>query len=488
MADGGGYRSGALRAVFGLTGVRLSSRLFGMLRLVVVADLLGPSEIGVFAVSLTALSTLDVFSEIGVRKALVQKQGDIRPYLDVAWSVQLLRGVAVSGLLFSTAPLVAAWFRAPAAVEVLQLMAIAPLLRGAMSPRVVQLDRELMVGRLAVLELGATAIDVVLSIGLLLVFEPTVLALVWSRVAMTVYMLIVSFLLMPHAPKLSFRRDRVSELMGFGVWVFVSAVVAFILTRGGDFVVGRVLTTRELGIYTLATQLAIMPLLEVAQVVGRVTFPVYSKLQGDLGRLARAFCQSFLLVAATVIGGASLIAGAAPELVAVWLDAEWGPAATLAPWLVVWGACRALGAMNSNLFMAVGQPRLASRYQLLMLAVFAVVIYPGAAIWGLNGVGAALAVVGLTGQAFRYRETAKVLRIRLRALLALSVVPATAGGLAVLAAVVARSLWGLDEFLGLAVHLTLVATVFLAVLLLLDRWTGIGMLDIVKRLIPGGTA
>ena len=79
-----------VHAGFWAFALRITDRLFGLARTIVLARVLSPNDFGLFGIALLGLSALDTFSQTGFQQALIQKKGDIRPYLNTAWTVQVI--------------------------------------------------------------------------------------------------------------------------------------------------------------------------------------------------------------------------------------------------------------------------------------------------------------------------------------------------------------------------------------------------------------
>jgi len=102
--------------------LRIISRLFGLARTIVLARLLAPNDFGLYGIALLSLSALETFSRTGFEQALIQKKEDIKPYLDTAWTVQVIRGFVLASILVLGAPLVGAFFGEPRAVLLVRVL------------------------------------------------------------------------------------------------------------------------------------------------------------------------------------------------------------------------------------------------------------------------------------------------------------------------------------------------------------------------------
>jgi len=109
--------------------MRISNRLIGLIRTVVLARLLMPEDFGLVGLALVAVATLEILTQPGLQTALIQKR-EAEGFLDSAWTVQAIRGVVLFGLLILSAPVVAALLDSQTLTPVLQVISLYVLIGG----------------------------------------------------------------------------------------------------------------------------------------------------------------------------------------------------------------------------------------------------------------------------------------------------------------------------------------------------------------------
>lgn len=383
--------------------------LSALVRIVVIANLIGPEDIGLFAAALLVITGLETLSETGFGRALIQRPGGIGEHIDTAFTTHVVRGCLLAGLIYAGAPWMARIFQGEARlVELLRVVAIVPLLSGFGNTAMVELHRRLDFKRLAVYQIAHPLFDFLVSI-LHALISPTAWALVSGRIAATAVTVAASYALAPSRPRLRFHSDRFGELGAFGFWVFLSGIVSFLATEGGSAAIGVLLPISSLGIYQLANTVACRGTMLVASALREVTFAAFSRIQTESGRLKRAFRNAFAQTASLVFGLAAVLAAGAPHFIEGVMTPEWSSAVPLIQLLSLWGASRALEAVSSTLFQAVGRPKIATFYQSMMLCVFAGAIYPVTTRYGPVGVAVLLAGVGTGMQVLRLHVLAQLL-------------------------------------------------------------------------------
>jgi O-antigen/teichoic acid export membrane protein len=107
-----------------------------------------------------------------------------------------------------------------------------------------------------------------------------------------------------------------------GAWS--GARFAWQLTSQADVLIGgRVLGQEALGVYSVAVQLANLPLQKVMGIVNQVAFPAIAKLQEELPRMRRRMLEAVRLASFGAVPLLWGISAVAPEFVEVALGEKW---------------------------------------------------------------------------------------------------------------------------------------------------------------------
>ncbi len=80
--------------------LRVSDASLGLIKLLILARLLAPSDFGLLGVAFLIIATLDTFSQTGLDTALIQMKDDIKDYLNSVWSINIIRGFILYIILY----------------------------------------------------------------------------------------------------------------------------------------------------------------------------------------------------------------------------------------------------------------------------------------------------------------------------------------------------------------------------------------------------
>ena len=370
-------------------GLRMGVRALGMARTIVLARVLAPDDFGLFGIALLALSTLQAFSETGLSAALVQRKGDTKPYLDTAWTVQLIRGIALAAIVVLAAPYVGAFFAAPAATPLLRVLALSLLVQGFTNVAVVYFQKELEFHKQFALYFTSAAVELIVAVSAAILLR-SAWALIFGSLAGQLASTSMSYVVSPYRPRIAVEGSKIRELLGFGKWILGSTVLMFLVTQGDRAFVGKLLGVTALGLYQLAYRISNMPATEITHVITQVAFPTYSKLQDELDRLRRAYLRVLQLTAYVSTPVAVLIFVLAGDVTSLLLGEKWMPMVPALRILVVAGYLRSLQATTGPAFMGLGRADIDTKAQMIRLLVLATALYPFAVWWGVEGAAAAV--------------------------------------------------------------------------------------------------
>ncbi len=454
---------------------------FGLIRTIILARLLVPSDFGLVGIAAISASLLEVFSQTGFRTALVQRKEEIRDYLDTAWVVSVIRGFALFGILFMSAPLISQFFDNPRATLVVQVMAISLALKGLTNIGTVYFTKELEFKKEVLLQLSGTIASLAISIPLAFMLK-NVWAIVFGSLAGSFTGVVLSYVVHPYRPKVRFNATQAKSLFGFGRYVLASGVLIFLLTQGDDAFVGRMLGTASLGLYALAYKISNMPSTQITHVVSQVTFPAYSKLQDNVPKLREAYLRTLQLTASISIPLAVGIFALAPEFTRAFLGEKWLPMVPAMQTLCIFGATRSIGATMGPILYGVGKPRIQTRLSTIQLIAMAVLIYPLTMKWGILGAALAVVLPNALALVLITKETKSIVGFSYASfgrLLSLPLGCAAVVGVALYA--MKHLVWFGESTLGLLTLIFLGLALYLGAVYLLDRRLNYGLRDTVMN-------
>ena len=294
-----------------------------LLVLTVLARLLSVGDFGIVTAALAVIGLSVNLSHLGIGPAIVQFPHLELKHVRTAFTASVVLGAAAAGVIWVVSPLLAGFFRMPTLTAVLRALSFVCLLQGTYIVAESLLQRKMRFRLLASLD-ATTYLIGYGGVGILLALQGFgVWAFVGAHLAQVVTRAALLLATQPHPVMPLLERRTLLDLLRFGGGLTIGKIGNYVAVEGDNVVVGRWLGAEALGLYGRAYQLMAMPAMFVGEVLDRVLFPSMARLQGQEERLALAYRRAVALTALLVLPVSSALFVLAPEIVKVLLGEKW---------------------------------------------------------------------------------------------------------------------------------------------------------------------
>lgn len=355
---------------------------------VVLARLLSPAVFGLMSIITALRIGIELLTDFGVGQSIVvAEQGETRSFINTAWTIQAIRGVAMTLIATAIAWPIALWYEQPLLAPVLAAMSLLSLIGGFNYPARALMQRRRMVKKIAIFESAMTTAGTLIILVICYLF-PSIWGLVVGILLGSIIVLIASFFIIPiEAVRLSISKADAATIRSFGKWVYVSSVVFFIAGNFDRLFLPTQISLTLLGIYGIARTLADAASLLFQRLSQMIIFPTVARL-GDrlMEQIDRIRMLRRRVLFATSVGLAALTA-TSDVFVELCYDDRYLPATLLAPILLV-GTWFSIQAYTCEaVLLGLSQPNRtagASIVKLLwMVVILPVAFYLGGLLTGL---------------------------------------------------------------------------------------------------------
>lgn len=309
-----GLAARSISAVFWGAGGTVVRMLLQIGSQVVLARLLGPTEYGVFAIGTLVITFSLFFADVGLAYGLIQKPSVTERDIRFVFTWQILLGGSVAAMVAAAAGPIASFFGEPRAVDVVRALSLLCLINALAAPATNLLKRDL---NYRSLQLGQI---VSYFVGFVLVGIPLALSghAVWSLVAawgvQAMLAGVIAYAQVRHPLRLLFWYEDARGQGAYGGVVFATNLLNWFIANIDRTIVGRVLPSRDMGLYSQTYNLLYSPSASLLGVVQPVFFSAASRAAERDGQAASR--RAFL----ALLGGVALFV--TPVFVATAVLAE----------------------------------------------------------------------------------------------------------------------------------------------------------------------
>lgn len=372
-----GYFRHALISVSWVSAFRITNRILSVIRTALLARLLTPTQFGDFGISAMVLAFAEIFTETGINVFLVQQEDEasIHHYLNTAWVISIIRGFFIATLVILISLPVSHFFQNDASRSLILLIALVPLIRGFINPATVKFQKHLKFNQEFYFRTLISLADAAVALTIAFVYKSPI-GLIWGLIAGAVVEVIASLILVHPTPKFVVNKQQVKDILQSGKWVTGAGIAAYFAGKGPDISIGKLLSTQSLGVFQMAYKFSVMFVDELIEMVNRVAFPVYTRIQGDRARLKKAFLRTYFSFISSVSILMLLVALCAQPIVTIVLGPGWIDTTVYLRLLCMVGVAIAFAAPTNPLFLAVKKQNYLTHVVIAQLFVFIIMIIP----------------------------------------------------------------------------------------------------------------
>lgn len=309
---------------------RITGRAVDFVILLILARALTPADFGLTALAISLVGVIDTVLEVQLVQALTRVKAVTRAHLDTAFTIGLLRSVALFALVVAASWPVSLLYDDHQLAKLVLVLSIGPMSRGLVSPSMVKFTSAMKFRQVFMIEVAGKLFAAIVSMTVLFL-SGGYWAIVANTVASPVMMVAASYVLAPYRPALDLREwPEFRVLLG---WLSLAQLISALNWQLDRLILGRFIPSPTLGQYAMASDLAVLP---TQSIIGPAMVPLmaaFTKLDDDRIRLRSAYLRaarlSMMIAAPACIGMAMTAHG----LTLVLLGPKWTEAGAYVQWI-----------------------------------------------------------------------------------------------------------------------------------------------------------
>lgn len=346
--------------------------LFGIF----LARILSPSAFGIVSMVIIFTNFAALFIDMGFGVALIQKKdADNEHYSSVFW-LNLAIGLFLYLLFFIAAPFLSVFYHEPQITILVRVICLSFIINSFSAIQSNLLIRDLKFKQKVLI--NWISIIAGYSVAFYLAYNNFgVWAIVWMTLVTSLVNTILYWFSSKWYPTFSFNYLKIKELSSFGFNVLGDTTVNYWSRNFDNFLIARVLGSTELGLYTRAYSLMLLPLRNISSVITKVMFPAFSKKQDDIQTIKLYYLKiikyiSMLTFPAMV--GLSLVS---KEFVLIFFGDKWSGMIKVLAILSLVGTFQSIFSLNGMIYNSLGKANIAFRVSIIVNMVLIVAFLIG---------------------------------------------------------------------------------------------------------------
>ncbi|MEO1013706.1 MAG: oligosaccharide flippase family protein [Pseudomonadota bacterium] len=271
---------------FGVTrALRLISNL-------ILVQYLAPEAFGLMSIAVSLSFGLSMMSDIGIKASVIrEKEGETQAFINVAWSVQVLRNALIASALMLGAILLkllgdagalssASVYADEKLPMLLAFVAGTVVIDGFVSMAPAVCARRMDYARIVTLEIIARLCAVVVTI-LFAINGFDIWSLAFGTLTNSVVMLVGAHLLGASPTAFSLERARRRKIINYGKWLLLASPFGYIVAEGDIIIFGALVEKSEFGVYAVAAIWARALRSVISVIMSKVAYPVFAEINRE---------------------------------------------------------------------------------------------------------------------------------------------------------------------------------------------------------------
>ncbi len=352
----------------------------------ILTRILFPEAFGLMATANIVLVMAELFSDTGVKTAIIQNPRGAEPaFLNTVWVINIIRGIILSGFIIAIAWPLSAFYNQPVLMNIFFIMGISHFISGFENPALPLLIKNFEV------ELVTQAVALTTTV-LFAYFMQSVYALAIGYSISVLYRLIATYFAIRFRPRFSWDRETGKEIFNFGKYVFINTLITVTVFQLDVLLIGKILDMTNLSYYNIGKNLGILVFTFCSQVVSQSYLPAVSSVQNDILRVQRIFKRTITFFLTISIPVSLIMIIFSYDIIQIMYDPRYKLSYISLAWLAMAGMFRIIGNFSGATFFALGKPALETSSMAIGLFIVAIALFTGVHMGGLSGVSCGVAI------------------------------------------------------------------------------------------------
>ncbi|MEK7598913.1 MAG: lipopolysaccharide biosynthesis protein [Patescibacteria group bacterium] len=350
----------------------------------ILARFLAPADFGLFTIIFIVPNFMTLVATTGLETALIQKKEDPIPYLNPLWTLGVLKALAIFLIIFFFAPLIADFFNIRQAMTAVRLSGLAVLIGGLSNSAQLFFFKNIDFKKIFIRDIAGSLAYGAIALTLA-VFYKSFWPLFWGVVAQSASSTASTYFLHKFRPRFSFQFQKFLSLINYSKWIYGQNLVDRIAPTIENSLIAKMTGAEKTGLFTKAKSVSSVPIAPFYNIIDRVAFPSYARIQNSYEKIRDGFVKSLDVLFFLSVPVAFLFIEASHRLILIFLGEKWIGMNTL---LKIISASFAVSAFSSGalpIFNAVGKPKIRFWIMLINLSALSIFLFALIPVYGILG-------------------------------------------------------------------------------------------------------
>lgn len=342
---------------------------------IILARLLMPEMFGLVAMVVVFISIGQALMDGGMTSSLIRTKNPDQLDYSTVFITNIIMSLGVYGVIFIAAPYIALFYNQEILTNIIRILSLTFVIRALVAVHMAKLTKEMNFKLQMKLQIPSTIMAGI--VGISMAYQGYgVWSLVWLNLIQAISFTVQTLMFMKWRPSLIFNFERFKYHFNFGYKLTLASLIDVIFNDAYRIVIGKFYSPAAVGFFHQAETLRLFPVQQISTVVGKVTYPLFAKMNDD-DALKFAYKITMKLVLVLIVPLMLGLILMAEEGFRFLFGEKWLPAVPYFQILALASIVRPLSAYNLNILKVKGRSDIFLRIEILKKIIGVVLLIVG---------------------------------------------------------------------------------------------------------------
>lgn len=377
-------RKTAISGVFWTFSQQFGMQIISFCVSIVMARLLLPEEFGLIGMITVFMAVGQSLMDSGLTQSLIRTENPDQTDYSTVFFFNLAGSIIVYGILFLAAPYIASFYNQEILKDILPVYCFSFIITAFSAVQSTRLTKKMDFKTQMIIAIPSLFISGL--VGVYLAYQGYgVWALVWMNLLQSTLNTVQLWIKTKWRPSFVFNIDKFKYHFHFGYKLTLSGLLDTIFRNIYQIIIGKFFLASQVGFYTRADSLKRLPVVNIANALNKVTYPLFASIHNDDLRLKNAYKQIMQMVIFVIAPVLVFLGVLAEPLFRFLFTEKWLPAVPYFQVLCLTGILYPIHSYNLNVLKVKGRSDLFLRLEIIkkVLVILTVAISIQFGIMGL---------------------------------------------------------------------------------------------------------
>lgn len=362
---------------------QFGAQIIGFIVTILMTRHFEPSEFGLIAMITFFYGIGYTILQVGMSSSIIRSIDPDSLDYDTVFVSNLIISLLIYGVFFFCAPLMSSFFNQDSLISIIRIYSLTLVIDAFSSTYITKFTKELQFKKQAIIQLATSICSS--FFGVFLVFNDFG---IWSYIYMVLcqsFLVSLSFwVFMSWRPHFRFSASKFKFHFIFGYKLILVGLMDNLMNNLYTFILAKFFPIKQLGLYSRADSLKQIPVLNITQILTKVTLPLFSKFQNENTELIKYFKNILSIVLFFNSALLVYVSITAESLFLLVFTEKWLPAVPYFQLLCIAGIFQPINAYSMNILTAMGNSSLYLKID-LWKKIISVIVIVASSYYGIYG-------------------------------------------------------------------------------------------------------